>query len=173
MKLDDFKELVSTPIFDELIVEYEFLKRWVIEYDNAKKRAGMCQLKGKKISVSRHHITQNGVEMVKDTLLHEFAHAIAFELYKETGHGIIWQKIALTIGAKPKATGRFNLPDAPWALVHQCPKSKNIELLAYRYRRNKKITQFFLIGKPETKGELQYLSRDEYEAHLVLKSQTS
>ena len=166
MKIEDFERLISIPIVEELIVEYEFLKHWRIDFDHAKKRAGMCQLEGKKISLSRHHISQNSVEMVTDTLLHEYAHAIAFELYQERGHGIVWQKIAQTIGAKPKATGRFNLPDAPWALIHQCPKTKNIKLLAYRYRRNKKITQYFLVGRPETKGELQYLPRDEYEAQL-------
>ncbi len=166
MNIEDFNDLVLIPVYEKLIIEYDFLKGWTISFDHAKKRAGMCQLEGRKISLSRYHIRQNSIEMVKDTLLHEFAHAIAFELYKETGHGIIWQKIAQTIGAKPKATGRFNLPDAPWVLIHQCPKTKKIELLAYRYRRNKKITQYFLVGKPETKGELQYLSRDEYEVRL-------
>jgi len=168
MNIEDFNKLVLNPTFEKLIIEYEFLKKWTINFDQAKKRAGMCQLKGKIISLSRHHISQNSVEMVKDTLLHEFAHAIAFELYQETGHGIVWQKIALTIGAKPKATGHFNLPVAPWALVHQCPKTNNIELLAYRYRRNKKINHYFMAGRPETKGELQYLSRDEYDVRLKM-----
>lgn len=166
MNIEEFKVSVLIPIYEELIIEYGFLKQWTIDFDHAKKRAGMCLLNDKRISLSKHHISQNSVDMVKDTLLHEYAHAIAFELYQETGHGLIWQKVAQTIGAKPKATGRFNLPDAPWVLVHQCPQTNNIELLAYRYRRNRKITQYFIKGKPETKGELRYLSRDEYQASL-------
>ena len=162
MNFSDFDILILEPIYKQLIGEYPFLKGWSVGFDHAKKRAGMCQLKGKKISLSKHHISQNSVDMVKDTLLHEYAHAIAFEKYRETAHGFKWRQIAQSIGAKPKATGHFNLPDAPWALVHQCPQTDNIELLAYRYRRNKKITQYFLLGKPETKGELRYLSREDY-----------
>ena len=168
MNFEDFEQLVFQPVYDELIKEYRFIKSWSVSFDFAKKRAGMCLLKEKTISLSRHHISQNSVEMVKDTLLHEYAHAIAFELHKETGHGLKWRQIAEAIGAKPTATGYFNLPDAPWVLVHLCPQTNHIELLAYRYRRNKNITQYFLRGRPETKGELQYLSKEEFQARQSL-----
>lgn len=164
MNIIEFKQSILMPIKTELVAEYGFLSKWNICFDYAKKRAGMCQLTEKLISLSRHHIIQNDFETVKDTLLHEFAHAIAYELYKEKGHGEVWQQVAKQIGATPQATGKFNLPDAPWVLVHRCPKTNNIELLAYRYRRNKKITQYFLKGRPETKGELEYLSMGEYNA---------
>ena len=149
----------------ELIAEYPFLDSWSISFDNAKRRAGVCKMSQKEISFSVSHIENNSIEIIKDTILHEFAHAIAYELYGHTGHGQPWKKIARKIGATPRAKGAFNLPDAPWILVHACNKTLSINPIGERFRRNKNIKNYFLIGKPETKGELFFIDHSEYSLY--------
>ncbi len=160
--LDSISNLINE-IHLDLIKDYPFLQNWSVDYDNAKRRAGICRLTDKRISISRSHAQSNHQDVVKDTILHEFAHAIAYELYKETGHGKRWKQVATSIGATPKASGKFNLPSAPWLLVHRCSKSHQIKPISERYRRNKKIKSYFLTGKPDTKGELYFVAQSDFE----------
>ena len=146
----------------ELEIEYPFLQKWKISFDNAKRRAGICKISSKVISISRSHIQNNEIEVIKDTILHEFAHAIAYELYKESGHGHQWKRVAKEIGAMPKACGSFNLSKAPWLLVHACSKTLEIEPISQRFRLNKRIKNYFLSGRPETKGELFFIKQTEF-----------
>jgi len=146
----------------ELQREFTFLSHWRVTLDNAKRRAGICRLSCKEISISRNHILNNDELMLRDTVLHEFAHAIAYELYGETGHGKQWKQVAVRIGAIPKARGAFNLPGAPWLLVHVCSKTSEIEPITERFRRNRKIKNYFLTGRPDTQGELYFVAQVEF-----------
>ena len=146
---------------------YPFLSQWKVTLDGAKRRAGACHVTSKLISISEWHVLHNEQAVVIDTLLHEFAHAISYELYKDISHGPRWKSIALQIGATPKSTGRFNLPVSPWMLVSVCRETKTIEKVAPRYRRNKKIRNYYMKGKPATKGKLYYLSMNEFEKYQL------
>jgi predicted SprT family Zn-dependent metalloprotease len=168
MEIHHFLTQIHLPIQKILLLDYPFLNQWRLSLDNAKRRAGFCRLHDKTISISRLHIKNNNASIIRDTLLHEYAHAIAFENYHEYGHGIFWKKVALTIGAIPQAKGRFNLPDAPWVLLHQCKKTQKVTFLAHRYRRNKKIHLFHLKGQRHTQGELYYWSTKQYHEYQII-----
>lgn len=159
----DTTALIIDEIKQQLTQEFAFLSQWTVSFDNAKRRAGICRLSSKEICISRSHALNNSEEVVRDTILHEFAHAIAYELFNEAGHGKRWKEIAIKIGATPKASGKFNLPNAPWILVHRCGKSNQLHPIGERYRRNKKIKNYFLTGRPETKGELYFVAQSEFE----------
>ncbi len=161
MNFEEFQELVDATRI-ELCVRYPFLSHWSIKLDNAIRRAGVCKLTTKEIGISKHHVLHNSSIVVTDTLLHEFAHAIAFEIYAETGHGKKWKEIASLLGATPKATGRFKMPDTNWTLISYCKKEKKLEKVATRYRRNKNIKNFAIKGRPLTKGNLFYLTTHEF-----------
>ncbi len=163
MNRDEIKKLFLQEV-DNLSSEFPFLSRWLLKFDNAKKRAGMCNASTKSIHISSHHYLNNSFEMVKDTVLHELAHAITFELYSDLTHGERWKSIAVRIGAKPKATAKFNLPHPPWFLVSVCYIQKSILRIAPRYRRNKNIVNYFLKGRPSTKGSLYYVKYEELMA---------
>lgn len=71
---------------------------WTFGYDNAKMRLGVCRFRTKKINMSRlYTINSNEVE-VKDTILHEIAHALVGPVVK---HGWIWKMKARELGAEP------------------------------------------------------------------------
>lgn len=160
MDQNEFSALVKQTK-NSVYISYPFLRKWSVALDNAIRRAGVCKLHKKEICVSKHHLI-NSPAVILDTLLHEFAHAIAFELFAETGHGRKWKEIAILIGATPKATGRFKMPDTRWTLVSYCNKQQVVEKVAERYRRNKNIKRFSIKGRPMTKGKLFYLTTHEF-----------
>ena len=160
MELNAGYELVNE-VFAQLKKEFDFLEQWAIVYDSAKRRAGVCRAETKTIGISRFHVLNNQPEVVEDTVLHEIAHAIAFELHHDLSHGRRWKSIAAAIGATPRSSGRFRTPKSPWMLVTYCSGSKTIEKIAPRYRRNKRIRDYYLKGRPNTQGQLFYVSTEE------------
>jgi predicted SprT family Zn-dependent metalloprotease len=158
----EVNNLISS-IHMKLQQEYPFLSAWTVSFDNAKRRAGICRICDKSISISRSHIRNNEIETIKDTILHEFAHAIAFETKREGGHGKAWKEVALKLGAIPKARAKFTLEQSPWLIVQLCPQSNELTIVAHRFRRNSKIRHFFLVGRPETKGQLYFIKRSNFE----------
>lgn len=77
------------------------LNDWTFVFDSAVRRFGCCFYKVKKISLSRKLVELNSVEQVKDVILHEIAHALA---PSDAGHGLIWKKLATSVGAKCERT---------------------------------------------------------------------
>ena len=73
---------------------------WVFKFDNARKRFGMCQWGGGKyvVSLSKHLTLLNDEPQVRDTILHEIAHALDVEDRGYSNHDANWRQIALSIG---------------------------------------------------------------------------
>jgi predicted SprT family Zn-dependent metalloprotease len=74
------------------------LTGWTFRFDSAKRRFGLCNYTTKTISLSRHLTGLNGEAQVRDTLLHEIAHALT----PRSGHGRAWREKCLEIGARPE-----------------------------------------------------------------------
>lgn len=72
---------------------------WRFQWDNAIKRFGVCKYRKKVIGLSKNLVSLNDEERVKDTILHEIAHAIAGH---QAGHGWMWKNVCVRIGAKPE-----------------------------------------------------------------------
>lgn len=74
------------------------LGHWVFQYDRAKRRAGCCKHAQQVITLSDHFVAHNNDEEIRDTILHEIAHAIAGYA---AGHGPAWKAVCRRIGANP------------------------------------------------------------------------
>lgn len=72
---------------------------WTFEYDNARRRFGVCRHNRKVIGLSQYLVSINNEATVKDTILHEIAHALAGRGH---GHDAYWKSICIRIGAKPE-----------------------------------------------------------------------
>jgi predicted SprT family Zn-dependent metalloprotease len=70
-------------------------KGWRFEFDNARRRFGVCQYYSKRIKLSQYLVALNGIEEVRDTILHEIAHALVGAGH---GHNHVWKRKALEIG---------------------------------------------------------------------------
>jgi predicted SprT family Zn-dependent metalloprotease len=62
---------------------------WCFEFDNAVKRLGSCRYGEKRITMSRKFVSVAGEAEVRETMLHEIAHALVG--YADRGHGAIWK----------------------------------------------------------------------------------
>lgn len=75
------------------------LEGWAFGFDRAKRRAGACHWRKQRITLSSHYVLHNYEEEVRDTILHEIAHALAGQA---AGHGPAWRAMCCRVGAVPQ-----------------------------------------------------------------------
>jgi predicted SprT family Zn-dependent metalloprotease len=68
---------------------------WRFEFDNARRRAGVCKYGSKTIGLSKYLLPHMKEEKILDTILHEIAHALVGHKH---GHNYVWRAKALEIG---------------------------------------------------------------------------
>ena len=111
------------------------LNHWRFKFDNAKRRAGLCSFRKKTISLSKEYVIRNSdnVEDIKDTILHEIAHALVGPGH---GHGPVWKRECIRIGAKPiRCYGKhIAMPKGKYQAV--CPNCKKILYMHRKTRRS-------------------------------------
>lgn len=94
MKLWEVEKLV-----DKLFDKHNINNDWSFGWDSAKRRFGQCNYRKRKISMSKVLTELNEEPVVKDTLLHEIAHALCGTGHHHDNH---WKRVAKEIGANPK-----------------------------------------------------------------------
>ncbi|MGL4419421.1 MAG: SprT-like domain-containing protein [Gemmataceae bacterium] len=93
------------------------LSGWHLVITRGVRQLGICRYSHQEIGLSKHLYWRNPPETIRNTLLHEIAHALAGYA---AGHGPVWQKIALQIGAKPeRCNSTADMPAGPWRAA--CP----------------------------------------------------
>lgn len=102
---------------------------WRFKLNTNKRRLGVCKYTSRTIELSIYHVDRGSEDEVKDTILHEIAHALS----PVRGHGPVWQKICQEIGAKPKRLGPAM--NAPHKLEYFCP---NCFCVVKRHRKMKR-----------------------------------
>lgn len=77
------------------------LHEWNLRFDESIRFLGKCNYRDKTVHLSRSHALDGKDTEIRDTILHEIAHAIAGP---KARHGPKWKTIAKQIGAKPRAS---------------------------------------------------------------------
>lgn len=91
MKLLDAKRLAK-----DLMTQHGLKAMgWSFAFDNAVKRLGLCTFSTKTISISKTLTRLNPDTQVRNTLLHEIAHAL---IGAGHGHNSAWRSKAMAIG---------------------------------------------------------------------------
>lgn len=133
---------------------------WKPEFDEAKRRFGVCKPAEKIISISRPLALLNPEVEVLDTILHEIAHALAWEKHGNCGHDDRWKSICVEIGARPDRCYEDDIiePNAPWLLCH----SETGEVFqSYVRKPADDISEWWIPGrKEETCGKLIIRAND-------------
>lgn len=75
------------------------LHDWTFDWDNAIQRFGCCHHSSKKITISLPLLRINPIDLLKNTVNHEIAHALAGH---KAGHGPDWKQKCFLTGAKPE-----------------------------------------------------------------------
>ena len=150
------------------------LGEWSFAWDRAVRRLGCCKMSRREISLSRHFVAayiERDPELIRRTILHELAHALAWVCQKERGHGAVWQAWCAALGiAGERASckcGDFSpagrrVPTPKFALCH-CETG---EVYRYYTRRPnmsaRKLKWCYIPGKKEeTLGKLCVVSVSE------------
>ena len=101
---------------------------WSFGFDHARKRAGACHYRDRRITVSRHLAAMHPLEAMHQTLLHEIAHARAGHA---AGHGPEWRRAARALGYVGGTTHSLEVPEHLARWVGRCPNGHEIP----RFRR--------------------------------------
>lgn len=102
MKLSQAEEMAKDLMHKHGLTD----KGWVFKWHASERAFGTCSYASKTIYLSMEFTRLNIEAEVKDTILHEIAHAIAGY---EAGHGKEWKKICVEIGCRPNATFKDDL----------------------------------------------------------------
>lgn len=121
-------DLPRIRVWADALIALHLDDSWSFGFDNAKRRAGLCDFGRKRISVSRYLAARYDDDTNHQTLLHEVAHAVAGA---SAGHGPRWKRVARDLGYVGGTThdGETATELAPWVGV--CPAGH----VAYRHRR--------------------------------------
>ena len=90
---------------------------WRIKLDHARRRAGQCDYTHKTISLSRLYIRHADTDHIRDTILHEIAHALVGPHH---GHDAVWRQKAREIGCSATRCHNLSFARARWVMT--CPK---------------------------------------------------
>ncbi len=78
------------------------LEDWELKLSYQRRHLGYCRPMRKTISVSLRYMERNPFHIMKDTLLHEIAHAVHFLETGKTGHDNGWKEVATRVGCAPQ-----------------------------------------------------------------------
>ena len=123
------KEIEIKQLANQLFNKFN-LDDWKFKFDRAVIRRGLCSHRKKTISISKPLAIRMSINEVRDTLLHEIAHAL---VGAGNGHNYVWKVKALSIGCNGEriATDNVILKEK---YIGECP---NCHIQIKRYRRKR------------------------------------
>lgn len=90
------------------------LKKWRFKFDHAARRAGSCAYRDKTISLA-FGLAASGTEAdIRDTLLHEIAHAL---VGRKHHHDAVWKAKAHEIGCSGERTHKLQFAEPRWTVT--------------------------------------------------------
>ena len=119
------------------MAKHDLPDEWLFRWQNKKVSLGTCSYHKKEIRLSKWYVELNDQTEVKDTILHEIAHALSYVRHgrKGIGHGKLWKDICREIGAIPRACSKekLNKPKNHYKYVDTCC---GVTYRMHRLRRN-------------------------------------
>lgn len=145
MSLSKFDRILA--LSEGLMARHLDVTKWRFAWDNAKRRAGLCNYRDRVISISTYHAQVHPIDETLQVVLHEIAHALCG---KEAGHTKVWLATAKSIGYRAERfTGKEIAENfAPW--VGYCPAGHE----HYRYRKPTRQLSCALCSKAFSKANL-------------------
>lgn len=106
----EWNEAADVAAWAECCMAAVGLSDWCFGWDRAVKRLGCCHYTKRRITLSRYYVEAylvKDAEMVRRTILHELAHALAMVHHRAAGHDRVWKHFCRLLGlAGEKASCR-------------------------------------------------------------------
>lgn len=116
----------------EGLVAHHRLTGWSVTLDRAKRRAGVCDFRHQRIGLSAPLTALHDEATVRDTILHEIAHALAGPRHRHDAH---WRRIAREIGCSGRRCVDDDAPTVAAAWQGVCPAGHVVG----RHRRPERV----------------------------------
>ena len=88
--------LAETQKLARELMDEHGLREWEFRFINSRSKRGHCDWCNRVIAISKHYALLNGAEKMRQTILHEIAHALT----PEDIHGPAWKRRAAEIGVE-------------------------------------------------------------------------
>jgi SprT protein len=129
------------------------LSNWQFNFNRRKRKCGLCRFpfdgKPGVIELSVFFVDLNDEAAIRDTILHEIAHALAGKK-GEYGHGRLWKEMATRVGAKPLVCNSSKKMPGNWqGTCGGCGRTHT------RHRKPKQLEHFCIACGPE-RGRFTY-----------------
>lgn len=150
--------LQAINIANELMQHHGLIdKGWRFEMDRAKRRFGVCKYRSKQITLSTDLTALNEEKEVRNTILHEIAHALVGPRH---GHDAVWKAKAIEIGCTGDRCYGSHVIKPKGNYESVCPKCKTTKTRHKKPKRDYSCgdcskgsfkREFLLIWKKVTK----------------------
>jgi len=150
MTKQEVKKLAS-----DLMSKHSLLN-WRFEFNTRKTALGICKHRFQVIGISSFLLPAMDYDMVKNTLLHEIAHALVGAGH---GHDYVWRRKALEIGCSAERTTSINHDHNMVASAKykaQCPDCGHIHT---RHRMPKRLASCNCLGRFDATRTLNYIQQ--------------
>jgi predicted SprT family Zn-dependent metalloprotease len=125
-------DLVEAFEMTQKLLTQHGLDDWQVRYDAAKRRAGVCRFTDRVIGLSAPLTRLHGADEVRDTALHEIAHAL---VGPDHGHDAVWRCAARRIGCSGARCVSEGSPRVVGSWLGVCPGGH----LKDRHRRPERV----------------------------------
>lgn len=148
----------------------KYLEKYQLKFNNRKRAFGVCYYgKIKKIELSEYLCKNMLEEEVKDTILHEMAHAVDAGVRGYSNHDKHWKKIAIELGATPRSYSKMS-KGIEYKYVCVTENNNNNLKLQYGFNRkrkglrfNEKLPNLWIKGKKATTiNKLKFLHWEDW-----------
>jgi len=144
------------------------LQGWTFALGTTKRRLGVCKYVQRRIEIAEYFARNSPAAEVFDTLLHEIAHALAGHA---AAHGPAWKKIAVRLGATPRACTHSKqaivMPGDWQSTCPSCGKTYHI------YKRPRSLTGYRCRCAARTDLVLKYTGDLPSEPYVPMTRQES
>jgi predicted SprT family Zn-dependent metalloprotease len=131
------------------------LADWGFAWNRRKRSLGLCRYHERRIELSIHFVRANEPCHVRETILHEIAHALAGE---KAGHGPLWKATCLRVGCKPERCdkGEAIMPRGRWTgSCGSCGKEY------WRYRRPARRARYWCRKCGQQRGAIVFATAQQ------------
>lgn len=131
------------------------LRDWTVGLDRAKTRAGATHFGKRRITLSGPLTRLHGEDLVRDTILHEIAHALVGPAH---GHDAMWKAKARQLGASDSRCFSSDAAKTLAPFIGTCSRGHEI-------RRHKRPTRLVTCAKCSSRFDIAHLFEWSYRGH--------